>query len=108
MKRGIVLLTIVTSIIVLYACKKEEPNVTVYDPTPHTIALPAYVKNYVGDMPVPADNPLTDEGVALGRMLFYEKMLSDNMTLSCASCHKQENAFDDPPSIQRGDSRGIW
>jgi cytochrome c peroxidase len=60
------------------------------------------VKTYVGDMPVPADNPLTQEGIVLGRMLFYEKMLSNDMTMNCASCHKQENAFDDPRPFSEG------
>ncbi len=41
----------------------------------------------------PADNKLTTEGVKLGRMLFYEKALSKNMSMSCATCHQQQNAF---------------
>ncbi|RAK66218.1 cytochrome-c peroxidase [Hymenobacter edaphi] len=44
---------------------------------------------------MPADNPLTEEGVALGRMLFYEKKLSSDGTLSCGSCHQQSKAFTD-------------
>jgi Cytochrome c peroxidase len=53
-------------------------------------------------MPIPADNPLTVEGVALGRKLFYEKKLSDNMTISCGSCHRQENGFNDPRPFSAG------
>src|SRR5690606_38494059 len=37
----------------------------------------------------------TVEGVKLGRMLFYERRLSANSSVSCASCHKQEYAFAD-------------
>jgi cytochrome c peroxidase len=44
---------------------------------------------------VPADNPMTQEKVELGRHLFYDKRLSGNQTQSCASCHKQELAFTD-------------
>ena len=44
---------------------------------------------------LPGDNPLTKAKVQLGRMLFYEKALSGNNTMACASCHKQENAFSD-------------
>lgn len=40
-------------------------------------------------------NPITDKGATLGRVLFYDKKLSNNNTISCASCHKQENAFSD-------------
>ncbi|MDX2024418.1 MAG: di-heme enzyme [Deltaproteobacteria bacterium] len=44
---------------------------------------------------VPADNPMTNEKVQLGRRLFYDGRLSGNETQSCASCHKQELAFSD-------------
>jgi cytochrome c peroxidase len=44
---------------------------------------------------IPADNPLTIEGVALGRLLFYDPLLSGNNTQSCGSCHKQEYSFSD-------------
>lgn len=40
-------------------------------------------------------NPITDKGATLGRVLFYDKNLSRNNTISCASCHKQELAFGD-------------
>ena len=38
---------------------------------------------------------MTDEGVALGRKLFYDPILSGNNTQSCGSCHKQQFAFTD-------------
>jgi cytochrome c peroxidase len=44
---------------------------------------------------VPADNPMSVAKVELGRYLFYDKRLSINGTMSCASCHRQESAFDD-------------
>jgi cytochrome c peroxidase len=40
-------------------------------------------------------NVITDKGATLGRVLFYDKNLSSNNTVSCASCHKQEFAFSD-------------
>lgn len=46
-------------------------------------------------MPVPADNPTTVEGVALGRRLFYDPILSGDSTQSCASCHAQAFGFSD-------------
>ncbi|HEY1171116.1 MAG TPA: MbnP family protein [Verrucomicrobiae bacterium] len=42
---------------------------------------------------LPMDNPLTNEGVELGRRLFHEKRLSGNGTQSCASCHQNTLAF---------------
>ncbi len=44
---------------------------------------------------VPADNPLTEAKVELGRRLFYDVRLSKNETQSCASCHQQSLAFTD-------------
>jgi len=43
----------------------------------------------------PAGNPVTDIGATLGRVLFYDKQLSVNGTVSCASCHSQAAGFSD-------------
>lgn len=53
-------------------------------------AVPSYIikDNSLG-------NTITDKGATLGRVLFYDKNLSSNNTISCASCHKQEFAFSD-------------
>jgi cytochrome c peroxidase len=42
-----------------------------------------------------AGNTITDKGATLGRVLFYDKNLSANNTISCSSCHQQANAFSD-------------
>ncbi|AZA55574.1 cytochrome-c peroxidase [Chryseobacterium sp. G0201] len=47
-------------------------------------------------------NPITDRGATLGRVLFYDKNLSSNNTVSCASCHKQELAFGDNNVASQG------
>jgi len=44
-------------------------------------------------LPVPRENPLTEEKVLLGRKLFYDRRLSANGTLSCAMCHVPEQGF---------------
>lgn len=46
-------------------------------------------------MPQPSYNPMTRDGVYLGRMLFFETALSSNNQVSCQSCHHQELAFAD-------------
>jgi cytochrome c peroxidase len=53
-------------------------------------SIPSYITKFNGQ-----NNPITDKAVTLGRVLFYDKKLSSNNTISCASCHKQENAFSD-------------
>ncbi|OEK05753.1 cytochrome-c peroxidase [Roseivirga misakiensis] len=55
----------------------------------------------------PNDNPVTDEGATLGRVLFYDKLLSANNTIACASCHLQENGFSDPDAFSTGFEGGL-
>lgn len=43
----------------------------------------------------PADNPITNDGATLGRVLFYDKRLSHNFGVACASCHTQNTGFSD-------------
>lgn len=50
----------------------------------------------------PADNEITDLGATLGRVLFYDKRLSKNNTISCSSCHNQENGFSDTAIASTG------
>jgi cytochrome c peroxidase len=59
-------------------------------------ATPAYVWHLppgVAPPPVPADNPMSDAKVMLGRRLFYDADLSADGTTSCATCHEQHRAF---------------
>ena len=53
---------------------------------------------YFPSIPQPLSNPVTYEGVELGRYLFYDPILSRDSTISCASCHRQEVAFSDSPN----------
>lgn len=58
---------------------------------------PAYITKDNGIL-----NPITDKGATLGRVLFYDKNLSSNNTISCASCHQQANAFGDTNLASQG------
>ena len=53
-------------------------------------------------MPVPTTNPLTREKISRGRQLFFDKRLSRDETLSCASCHQPKLAFSDGRAHARG------
>jgi len=66
--------------------------------TPLAIARP----EGFDEMDIPADNPTTVQGVALGRHLFYDKRLSANNTQSCGSCHRQDKAFTDGRAFSQG------
>jgi len=53
-------------------------------------------------LPVPEDNPLTAETVALGKKLFFDPRLSGDSTVSCASCHSPEHGFSDGRKTSMG------
>ncbi|PRY09976.1 cytochrome c peroxidase [Pontibacter ummariensis] len=90
-------------LIAAFACSPDkeevEPEVEPFEPTPYELVLP---KTFPQNFKVPADNPLTEEGVLLGRHLFYEKRLSGDNTMSCGSCHQQEKAFTDGRALAVG------
>lgn len=66
---------------------------------PIAIKYPAYFGNRIF---IPENNPATEAGVNLGRMLFYETALSSNNKISCATWHKQELAFTDGKKFSTG------
>lgn len=79
-----------------YGCRVKEAPL-VYNPI-------AYNLN-TGDLTppnLPSDNPLTVDGVHLGRMLFHEKKLSLDASISCASCHLQDHGFSDSATFSKG------
>ena len=53
-------------------------------------------------VPIPADNPPTEETIALGRRLYYDPLLSVDGTISCASCHAPQFAFSDNRPVSEG------
>ncbi len=105
MKRKIgTLLSLSFMVLALSQCRDNEPTVGNTNPagTPYTLQVP---EKFPAPN-IPADNPMTYEGIKLGRHLFYDKDLSDNGTVSCASCHIQERAFTDATPTSVG-SQGI-
>jgi cytochrome c peroxidase len=54
----------------------------------------------------PSSNPITNAGAELGRVLFYDRRLSANDGISCASCHQQHTGFSDPERLSRGFAGG--
>ena len=78
--------------IIVSSCKPEETH---YQPTPYELLQPSYFPSKDN---IPADNPMTEEGVTLGRKLFYDSRLSGRDGTdgihSCSSCHHQEKSFE--------------
>ncbi len=94
------LVLLFVSILFVVACNNDDdlPKEPVtHDETPFLLEY--------GTLPtpdLPADNPLTAQGVQLGKMLFYETMLSKDGSLSCASCHRQSDGFSDTTRFSIG------
>jgi len=90
---------------------KGDPEPEPYSPTPYDIAIPF---GFPTELNIPADNPLTVEGVELGRYLFYDGRLSGrthpDSLMSCATCHLQERSFEagiDHPVFLGGRPHGL-
>jgi len=80
-------------LLVVASCSQDEPA-----PEPWVWDLPAgFPEPHVRD-----DNPMTAAKVELGRHLFYDKRLSHNETMACASCHEQARAFTDGQTTTEG------
>lgn len=60
------------------------------------------VPAYITRNNTPGNNAITDRGATLGRVLFYDKRLSRNNTISCSSCHQQAHAFSDLATASTG------
>lgn len=69
-----------------------------YAPTPYHLELPPGFPS----MNIPADNPLTVQGIDLGRHLFFDPILSADSTVSCASCHDPRLSFTDGKEVSIG------
>ena len=75
--------------LLLLSCNKND-STTVKAVTPVSFTQPAGWPNAVYNF---ADNPLTEQGIALGKKLFYDGRLSKDAQFPCASCHQQDAAF---------------
>ena len=76
----------------LSSCLKEKNIELTNSPTPYVLTIPS---NFP-PIEIPDNNPLTVEGVRLGRHLFWENRMSGDNSMSCASCHAPQYAFSDP------------
>ncbi|MBC7874266.1 MAG: c-type cytochrome [Ferruginibacter sp.] len=116
---------VISYLFVLIACNKNDggttPGPVPVDPVAAVLNLPSTSFNYANPA-LPAyfttpqminqdntqtSNPITNEGATLGRVLFYDKSLSINNTIACASCHKQASAFSDPVVKSTGFNGGL-
>ena len=73
-----------------------------YLPVPLSLEIPQIFQDKLINPIIPTKNPLTEEGVALGKKLFFDKRLSGDNSKSCATCHQPRNAFTDNTQFSIG------
>ncbi|WP_243398879.1 cytochrome-c peroxidase [Hanstruepera neustonica] len=85
------------------ACGKDDDTTGyVNQPTQAPLDIPQIFSDNILNPVIPSDNPQTIEGIALGKKLFFDPILSANNTQACASCHRPQNAFTDIPRFSIG------
>ena len=106
-------------VFITLSCEKEDPppppppeedflTDIEYNPIPFEIEYPVYTQLIdnreviIPQMPIPEDNPMTVDGVELGRHLFYDNILSRDNTMSCSSCHLPQGSFTDNLPVSPG------
>ena len=79
-------------LLLILSCKKNVFEHNNFIDIPNNFPLPV----------IPESNQLNQDRINLGKMLFYDPILSIDSSISCNSCHKQEFAFSDNKSISPG------
>ncbi len=99
------------SMLFFNACVDDNNIDEVFEATPYQIEIPF---GFPTKLNIPENNPMTVEGVELGRYLFYDGRLSGrnhpDSLMSCATCHRQERAFEagvDHPDFPGGFPHGL-
>ncbi|MHC1708247.1 MAG: cytochrome-c peroxidase [Bacteroidales bacterium] len=94
----------------MISCKHDKPD-DVYSPTPYQLPIPQF---FPTNLNIPDDNPLTVEGIELGRYLFYDGRMSGrshpDSLMSCGTCHLLEKSMEcglDHPDYPGGRPHGI-
>jgi len=100
---SLILSLFVAVVFVGESCKKPPLPCDAPSPTAYVFTKPARFP----DMTIPADNPLTDEGIDLGHYLFFDSTLSFNQSISCGSCHRPEFGFADSGKAVSQNAKGL-
>lgn len=93
---------LVCSALILFVSCRKDKKPEVEGVTPYTFEYPELFASYLPPIDEPIDNPTTEEGVELGRLLFFDKRLSADNTQSCGSCHFPANSFSDTSQYSVG------
>lgn len=88
-------LKVATAAAALAAAASLSPALAADGAQPYVWRIPSWLPPPA----VPADNPMSESKVELGRHLFYDKRLSRNGSMACATCHEQHRAFTDAKPV---------
>ncbi|RLD30592.1 MAG: cytochrome-c peroxidase [Bacteroidetes bacterium] len=94
-------LSLLVLILCSISCGIDSPG-DGFEPTPVSLTIPQLFEELILPPIIPEDNPLTEEGIALGKKLFFDPMLSLDGSQACVDCHRPENAFTDPRRFSIG------
>lgn len=83
-----------------FSCSSDETNS--YQAVEAPLAVPTLFEDLILPPVIPVDNPQTVEGIALGKQLFFDPILSGDQTQSCASCHSPQHSFSDTSPTSPG------
>ena len=83
------------------SCSSKVEN-DIYTPVSVNLEIPELFQQKIIAPVIPTNNPLTEEGIALGKKLFFDKILSKNNTQSCATCHNPVKSFTDDAQFSEG------
>jgi cytochrome c peroxidase len=88
-------LSISIILLLIISCGEDKPEPVPFQATPYQIEIPYGFPTILN---IPEDNPMTVEGIELGRLLFYDGRMSGrthpDSLMSCATCHIQANSFE--------------
>ncbi|WP_115899899.1 cytochrome-c peroxidase [Tenacibaculum gallaicum] len=89
-------------LLLLISCSSKGEEESVYTPVQTSLEIPELFQQKLIAPVIPTNNPLTEEGIALGKKLFFDPILSKDNTQSCASCHNPKRAFTDDTQFSEG------
>ena len=92
----------------LISCERDIAIEIPIEPIPYNPTFVEFISP-IGFPPanIPFDNPMTEEGILLGKKLFNDPILSVNNQQACVNCHLQEFSFTDPLQFSIGTSGSI-
>ena len=88
--------------VILLVCLITHLQWAIPKESPPESSWPMGIPRDLWEILIPEDNPLSPEKIELGRKLFFDKRLSQNDTIACATCHDPAHAYAEPKPVAAG------